>query len=97
MEVKPKRWGLLLLIIVIVLVISDGLYFLLKGKAKFVTPVPAEPSFKIIYYTPTPGPVTPSSTPSATPKVKKAPASTPISIVTVTPAVKLQLTLTPTP
>lgn len=73
MEEKSKRWGILLVIVAVALIFGGGLYFLFGGKNKFVSPVPTEPSFKVIYYTPTPGPITPSSTPSATPKVKAVP------------------------
>lgn len=98
MEESPNRFGLLILIIVIVLVVGTGLYFLVKGKQKFISPVPAEPSFKVIYYTPTPAAVTPSATPSATPKVKAAPTKAlPTPTVESTPTVTPKSTATPTP
>lgn len=107
MEEKPKRWGLLLVIVGVALVVGGGVYLLFGGKASFISPIPAEPSFKVIYFTPTPGPVTPSSTPSATPKVKATPTKSVPTKADVTPSVtpktspsvtpKAIVTITPTP
>lgn len=108
MEQKPKRWGLILVVLAVALLVIGAIYYMASGKPKFVSPIPTEPSFKVIYYTPTPGPVTPSSTPSATPKVKptatKAPTptkgeATPTVTPKVSPTVtpKATVTVTPTP
>lgn len=93
MEESRKPWGMIFIIIALIIVVGGGLYLYFGSRQKFVSPIPAEPSFKVIYYTPTPGPVTPSSTPSATPKVKPAPTKVPLPTVTPTPAD----TATPTP
>lgn len=86
MEDKPKRWGLVLVVLAIALIVAGLFYFFLGGKKKFISPVPAEPSFKVIYYTPTPAAVTPSATPSATPKVKPTVTKAPVPTATSAPA-----------
>lgn len=99
MESSNKTWGIVLISVALALIIFGIIYLFLGGQNKFVSPVPAEPSFKVIYYTPTPGPITPSSTPSATPKVKKAvtPTSAPTKAVTPTITPKTNNTPTVTP
>lgn len=97
MQEKSQKWGLILIILAVAILAGGGIYYFLKGKPKFVSPIPAEPSFKVIYYTPTPGPVTPSSTPSATPKVKATPAKVVPTKSETTPTVTPKATATPTP
>jgi flagellar basal body-associated protein FliL len=73
---KKKPWYILVAIAVII-VIGAGIYFLVNSKKMLVSPVPPEPAFEVIFYTPTPGAVSPTATPSATPKLKKTPTATP--------------------
>ncbi len=103
---KPKkRWGIIFLLVVILLITAGGIYMWFKGNQKIISPVPPQPSFEVIFYTPTPAPVTPTSTPSATPKVKPttAPTKAPIPAVKVTnqatpsATIKPAATLTPKP
>lgn len=96
MEEKSQKWGLII-IFAVALIAGGGIYYFLKGKSKFISPVPAEPSFKVIYYTPTPGPITLSSTPSATPKVKATPTKVVPTKAEVTPTVIPKASVTPTP
>ncbi len=95
MEEKSRKWGLLVILVIIVLVAIAGLYFLFGGKNKLVSPVPEEPSFKVTYFTPTPGPITPSSTPSATPKVKAAPTKPAPTKADLSPTVTPKVTASP--
>lgn len=95
MENSSRNWAIILILIVFVLAISGIAYFVFGKSSSIVSPVPAEPSFKVIYYTPTPGPITPSSTPSATPKVKAT--SAPVPTTKVSPTVTPKVTVTPTP
>ena len=78
---RPRKSNFIapiVILLVIVTLVGGAAYFLLNKKDKFLSPVPPEPDFEVIFYTPTPRPITPSSTPSATPKVKKSvPTSTP--------------------
>lgn len=82
-EKKPPV--IIILVIIVTLVILGGLYFWFKGRSKLVSPVPAEPDFEVIFYTPTPSETLPTSTPSATPKVKQVASPTPQA---TTPTVK---------
>jgi hypothetical protein len=96
---KPNSKGLAILIFVgvIILVIGGGAYLYFKGKQQMVSPIPPEPTFQEIFYTPTPPEMSPTSTPSATPKGKKSPTPSPKATatpkVTVTP--KTTATVTP--
>jgi hypothetical protein len=96
---NPKKS--LLLIIIILLLLSVGLYLFLQGQKKLVSPVPSKPSFELIFYTPTPGETIPTSTPSATPKVKKtgSPTGTPKPTfkISITPTAKPTVKTTPSP
>lgn len=83
---KPKkRWGIIFLLVVIILIAVGGIYLWFKGSQKIISPVPPQPSFEVIFYTPTPAPVTPTSSPSATPKVK--PTIAPVKVPSTTPKV----------
>lgn len=74
---KPKNWlGTFAVLLVFILIVAGALIFV-GGRKNLVSPIPKEPTFKVIFYTPTPEPVTPTSTPSATPKVKTASTATP--------------------
>ncbi len=97
MEQSSKRWGLLLAVVAVVLILGGGFYFFFGGKQKYISPVPVEPSFKVIYYTPTPAIVIPSSTPSATPKVKAVPTKPAPTKAEASPTVTPKATATPTP
>ena len=80
------KWPIILLGLAILL---GGVGYLIFGKSSnFISPLPETPAVEIISYTPTPEPVTPTSSPSATPKSAKKPTAT------ATP--KKDLTATPT-
>lgn len=75
---QPTRSGnnyLKFVPIIIVVTIIGGVLFLFLRKPKIVSPLPETPSFEVIFYTPSPEPITPTSSPSATPKVKKTAAT----------------------
>lgn len=95
---KPqKRYGVIVLFAVILSVVIGSIYLIFSGKKQIISPVPAQPAFEVIFYTPTPGPVTPTSTPSATPKPKKVqPTATPVK-TSPTPSVKVTGAVTPSP
>lgn len=76
LERSSKSKASLIFVILFLLAVLGLIYLFIKGKNKLVSPVPKEPSFQVIYYTPTPGATTPTSTPSATPKPKKTPTLT---------------------
>lgn len=83
-------WVFLIILAVVILVIG---YYWFAGRDRMIRPIPAKPSFEVVFYTPTPAETTPTSTPSATPKVKATakPTVTPKPKATSTPA------LSPTP
>lgn len=88
-----KKWLLPLTVIAVVVGVSFLIFFFLINKEKMVSPIPSKPSFEVIFYTPTPGAATPTSTPSATPKVKKAPTVVPtIKIASPSPTIKATVT-----
>lgn len=84
---RNYRW--LFLVAGLVLILGGAGYLIFGRSGNLISPLPDTPAVEIIFYTPTPEPVTPTSSPSATPKpgAKKA---------TVTAAPKKELTLTPT-
>lgn len=84
---------------VLVFLAALGLvYLFIQGRNQFVSPVPKEPSFSVIYYTPTPISTTPTSTPSATPKPTKVPVtSAPTKTVTPTAKASVSPTVTVAP
>lgn len=83
-------WVLLIILAVVVLVVG---YFWISGKDRMIRPIPAKPSFEVVFYTPTPAESTPTSSPSATPKVKAVVKPTAAPKLTATP--KLTVTATP--
>ena len=88
---EKKNFLPLILIFLIIVVIAVAVIFLTRGKKYIVSPIPPKPSFEVVFYTPTPLPVTPSSTPSATPKGKKPTVTLAVSVTpkaTATPTVK---------
>jgi hypothetical protein len=89
---EKRRWGRFLLLVLVVLIVAASIFFLVGRGKKIISPVPPKASFEVTFYTPTPLPISPSSTPSATPKGKKAPSATPSVKVTpkatATPTVK---------
>ncbi|OGG20640.1 hypothetical protein A3D03_00400 [Candidatus Gottesmanbacteria bacterium RIFCSPHIGHO2_02_FULL_40_13] len=89
-------WTLLIILVVVVLVIG---YFFINGKDRMIRPIPAKPSFEVVFYTPTPGETIPTSSPSATPKVKATvkPTAAPKLTVTPKPTVTVAPKLSPTP
>lgn len=65
------------IVILTVLVLLGGIGYLVFGASnKFISPIPTEPAMEIIFYTPTPEEMTPTSSPSATPKTAKKPSPT---------------------
>ncbi len=74
---EKKNFLPLILIFIFIVIIVMGVVFLMRGNKKIISPIPPKPSFEVIFYTPSPLPATPTSTPSATPKVKKTPSPTP--------------------
>lgn len=99
---QQKSKAPLVFLVLFLLVIGGLIYLFIQGRSQFVSPVPKEPSFSVIYSTPTPGATTPTSTPSATPKPKKTPAptkaeTTPTPAATVTPTAAPSPTAKPTP
>lgn len=101
MESSANRWAYIILIITVLFILIGGLYLYFSGKQKFISPVPPTPGFKVVYYTPTPGEATPTSTPSATPKVKTVtkapPTKAPVPTGTPSASVTPKATETPTP
>lgn len=87
---EKKRFGPFIVIILVIIVVAALIFFLTRGNKKIVSPIPPKASFEVIFYTPTPFAVSPTSTPSATPKVRKAPTATPAAKATP------KITLTPT-
>lgn len=83
--------------VVIFLLVIIGLtaYYFLTARNKLISPLPESPTFEVIFYTPTPPPVT-ISTPSATPKTTPKPAPTGKPKPTVTLAPSLSPTIKPT-
>lgn len=80
MQSQTSKWTAVVVVLMIVFIIVGGGYLYIKSGENLVSPVPREPSFQVIFYTPTPGETTPTSTPSATLKPdesKKAPTSIP--------------------
>lgn len=77
---QTSKLTVVVAILLLIFIVGGGLFLYLKSKEKLVSPVPSQPNFQVIFYTPTPGETTPTSTPSATPKAKqptKAPTETP--------------------
>ena len=64
------------IIVILVLVVIAASIFFLTGRKKIISPLPDEPSFEVVFYTPTPSQETPTSSPSATPVEKKSPSAT---------------------
>ena len=85
----------------IVLLLIAGSILAVSNRRKFLSPLPETPAYDIIFYTPTPEPLTPTSSPSATVKAeaKATVTSKPSPKATVTEAVSptTALSLTPKP
>ena len=71
-------------IIFVVILVGGVIMYVLNRNKPIVSPVPPKPSLEIIFYTPTPEMASPTSSPSATPKltptgkaVKLKPSPTP--------------------
>ncbi|OGG02940.1 hypothetical protein A2W14_02025 [Candidatus Gottesmanbacteria bacterium RBG_16_37_8] len=85
-----KNFMLPVIIVVVVILLAGVGFVVFKSRSKFISPLPDEPAVEIIFYTPTPEPVTPTSSPSATPRSQKkaSPTITPTNAVTATPTNK---------
>lgn len=81
---RPKYLVIVLPILVIALLVG-GVIFWLKNRQSIISPVPPTPSFEVIFMTPTPEPVSPTATPSATLKTSEGATSTPRPTSTDTP------------
>ena len=90
------KW--LILTAVVILLLGGVGYYIFGSTKRFVSPLPEEPSMEIIFYTPTPEPVTPTSSPSATPKagIKPSPTKKPTTVPSVSPTAEASKTPTPT-
>jgi len=96
---KPrKNWLGIIVIVIFIIIISSGVYLWLVGKSKVISPIPEEPSFEMIFYTPTPAESELTSSPSATPKDEGTPKPTakPTAKPTVKPTVEKEEAPTPT-
>ena len=104
---RPSKLPKFIFLVSVLLIIAGGIFIYLKGKKSLVSPVPEEPTFKVVFYTPTPEPTLQASTPSATPKVKptntpapkptaKTPSPTPKASPTATPRITPSPTVKPT-
>src|SRR3989344_3562082 len=89
-----RNFKLPAVLILIVVLLGGAGYFALNASSKFISPLPDTPAVEIIFYTPTPEPVTPTSSPSATPKVAKklAATATPKKETTATPTKTITVT-----
>lgn len=104
---RPKNWLPLLAVIGIFILISGGVFLWVKASQKLVSPIPPKPSFEVIFYTPSPLPASPTSTPSGTlvPRKKTVkPTATPVEEKptptkkpTVEPTVEPSATSSPSP
>src|SRR3989337_1937828 len=74
---KPKNWLGIAFIALFVVAIGAGIYLFFKSREKIVSPVPLQPTFEVVFFTPTPVPASPTSTPSATPRAGRTPTVTP--------------------
>lgn len=90
-EPPRRRWILPIIIIGILLLIGAAYSWFTMGKSDLVYPVPPKADFEVIYYTPSPEPVTPTSSPSATPTGSKKKAA-----ATATPKPTAKATAKPT-
>src|SRR3989338_1271703 len=86
---------------VIVLVVIAGAVFAVSNRRKLLSPLPETPAYEIVFYTPTPEPLSPTSSPSATVKAEaKATATakpTPKATLTSSLSTSPSATLTPKP
>lgn len=86
------KWPLFIGFILVVVALAGYLAFGLSRK--FISPLPDEPAMEIIFYTPTPEPVTPSASPSATSKSASNPTPTRKPTLAPTTAVNASPTVT---
>ncbi|KKS47974.1 hypothetical protein A3J20_00905 [Candidatus Gottesmanbacteria bacterium RIFCSPLOWO2_02_FULL_42_29] len=98
---RKKSFLVPLVLALIVLLLIAGSILAVSNRRKFLSPLPETPAYEIIFYTPTPEPLTPTSSPSATVKAeaKATVTSKPSPKATVTEAVSptTALSLTPKP
>jgi len=67
-ERRKKRMLLPLFLAGVVLLIASGGILALSNRKELVSPLPEQPALEMIFYTPTPLPLSPTGSPSATPK-----------------------------
>lgn len=94
---NSKKWLGVALVVIAGIIIGVVVFLFIKSSRKLISPVPPKPNFEVIFYTPTPGPVSPSATPSATPKVKKALTPTASPKATASATVKPTVKASPSP
>lgn len=85
---RQKKWPIPLFVTMGVIIVGGVIFFFATRKSELVSPVPKQPSFEVVFYTPTPGVITPTFSPSATPKVKSISSPLPKPTKGVTPSVK---------
>ena len=95
---RSLKWPVLFGIILLLL---GGVgYFVFGRNDRFISPMPETTAVEIIFYTPTPEPVTPTSSPSATPKITtkpRQPSATSKPESTVSPTRSVSVTPTSNP
>jgi len=98
---RKKSFLVPLVLALIVLLLIAGSILAVSNRRKFLSPLPETPAYEIVFYTPTPEPLSPTSSPSATVKAeaKATVTSKPSPKATVTEAVSptTALSLTPKP
>ena len=98
---RKKSFLVPVILMLIVLLAIAGAILAVSNRRKLLSHLPETPAYEIIFYTPTPEPLSPTSSPSATPKAeaKATVTSKPSPKATVTEALSptTAVTLTPNP
>lgn len=90
---RKKSFLLPLVLALIVLLLIAGAILAVSNRRKLLSPLPETPAYEIIFYTPTPEPLSPTSSPSATVTSKPSPKATVTGSLSASPSA----TLTPKP
>ena len=94
---RQRKWPVPLFVFIgVILVVAGVIFFFSRNKKELISPIPKQPSFEVIFTTPTPGQATPASTPSATPRAKATVVPSPKPTKGATPSPTGKAT-TPTP